>query len=398
MAKMNILITAHHESLGDAIRQIFAGQPDIEVATRVLEPSQVDPLQGLAGLPDLMIAVLNSRWEDTLHALAVRPAAQRPAIIVIGPTADPHLMRRAMQIGARDYFAPPVAAADLLQAVRLIGRENGVEAPTALAPMTAVINAKGGSGASFIALNLAHALTTRLREDVALLDLDLQFGSLPLTLDLEQKHSLLDALAASEQLDAVALQGYVSKHASGVHVLSAMADLMPNPGEIKEPAMNRLLSLVRQSYRHVIADLPRQIDTITTAALQQATRVVVVMEQTLPHLHDAKRMVRAIIGNLHVPRDNLVLVVNRYTDKAPVSLDDVQSVTGISRVIVLPSDFRVVSESLNSGVPVLQFAPHAAISKALQSLADALNGGESSAPASNGRHGLRAALAGTFRA
>lgn len=398
MAKMNILITAHHESLGDAIRQIFAGHPDMEVTARVLAPNQVDPLQDQPALPDLLIVVLNSRWEDTLHALAVRPAAQRPAIIVIGPSADPHLMRRSMQIGARDYFAPPVAAADLLQAVRLIGREKGVEAPATLAPMTAVINAKGGSGASFIALNLAHAMSTRLKENVALLDLDLQFGSLPLTLDLEQKHSLLDALAASEQLDSVALQGYVSKHASGVHVLSAMADLMPNPGEIKAAAVNRLLSLVRQSYHHVIADLPRQIDTVTSAALQQATRVVVVMEQTLPHLHDAKRMVRAITGILHVPRDNLVLVVNRYTDKAPVSLDDVQSVTGVGRLIVLPSDFRVVSESLNSGVPVLQFAPHAAISKAMQSLADALNGGESPAQTANGRHGLRAALAGTFRA
>ena len=53
-------------------------------------------------------------------------------------------------------------------------------APAPAAPqgeVLAFMACKGGSGASFIAANIAHILSTQSERKVALIDLDLQFGT-----------------------------------------------------------------------------------------------------------------------------------------------------------------------------------------------------------------------------
>lgn len=397
MAKTNILIAGRETPLRESVRQILMGQPDLQVTQRAEESAYADPLQGLTSLPDILVVVLGARWDDTLRSLASRPAGQRPPMIVIGPGTDSQVMRRAMQAGARDYFSPPVPPGELLQALRLIIRERsagGMSAPQGT--LTAVINAKGGSGASFIAANLAHIAATTHGTPVALLDLDLQFGALPLALDLEQRNSLLEALGAAEQLDATALQGYMAKHASGVHVLSAMSDTVPLPWEIPSDSLHRLLNTVRQTYAGTVADLPRQIDPLTGLVLSQANHIVLVMQQSLAHVRDAKRMLRVMTGSLGVPRERVLLVVNRYNEKDSVQLRDIQETINPPAVALLPNDFRAVSESLNVGVPVLDFDRNAAITEALQKLVALLGGGggDDGGSKTKRKKGFRAAFAG----
>lgn len=395
MAKTTVLIAGRDSPLAESVRQILLGQPDLQVSQRGEEAGSADPLQGLGAMPDILIVVLGARWEETLRALAARPASQRPPMIVVGSGSDPQVMRRAMQAGARDIFAPPVPPGELLQSIRVIIRERGANGSSeAHGALTAVINAKGGSGASFIAANLAHILAMRKQAPVALIDLDLQFGALPLVLDLEQRNSLLEALNSSQTLDPTALQGYMAKHASGVHVLSAMSDQVALPWEIPSDSLARLIGTMRQSYATTLADLPRQIDPLTGVVLAQATHVVLVMQQSLAHVRDAKRMLRVLTASLGVPRDRVLLVVNRYNEKDAVQLRDVQETVNPPAIALLPNDFRAVSESLNVGVPVLEFDKNAAITEALQQLVTTLEGGAPPAevPTPRKRGGLRAAF------
>jgi len=298
-------------------------------------------------------------------------------------------------------FAPPVPRVELIQAVRSIGRERGPEqaaaSPVAMGGLIAVINAKGGSGASCIATNLAHIAATRDKAPVALLDMDLQFGALPLMLDLEPRNSLLEALGVAGQLDRMALMGYMTKHDSGVHVLSAMSDQLPLPWEVPTESVLKLLGVARQSYGRVVVDLPRQIDPLTSTALTQATHVVVVMQQSLAHIRDAKRMLRIITSNLGVPRDSVMVAVNRYNERDAVKLSDIQETVKPPALVVLPNDFRAVTESLNSGVPLMQYDDHAPITRALQDLLRRLEGGEATETPAPKHRTLRQVLTGSFK-
>jgi pilus assembly protein CpaE len=399
MAKTMVLIQGRNASECDAIRGMLAGQTDLHVNTQPNEFSTGDPLHGLATLPDVLILILAQRGEETLRALAARSAAQRPPMIVIGPAGDAQVMRRAMQVGARDFFSPPVVAAELLHAVRQITNEMGLQ-PSAgtLGSITAVINAKGGSGASFIAANLAHIAAVQHKTPVALIDLDLQFGAMPLAFDLEQRNSLLEALGASGQLDGVALQGYMAKHTSGVHVLSAMSDQVPLPWEVPTDSLARLLAVARQAYGAIVVDLPRQIDPLTSTVLSQSDHVAVIMQQSLAHVRDAKRMLRVLTGSLGVARDKVLLVVNRHSDKAQVQMRDITETINPASSLMLPNDFTAASESLNVGVPLMEFDRNAAITKALLDMSIRLEGGTpEAADAPARKRSFRETLAGTLK-
>jgi pilus assembly protein CpaE len=392
MAKITVQICGEEQALCDAMRAMLGGHPDIQTSTQVRRGEAAAPATHPAVQFDVQIVLLGAHPEDTLRALSALPASQRSAMIVVGHDSDVKLMRQAMQAGARDYFAPPVMRAELIEAVRKIGSEKRQDVPATLGSLTAVINARGGSGASFIAVNLAHSLALRHKAPVALVDMDLQFGSLPLALDVEQKNSLLTALAASEQIDGMALGGYMAKHGSGVHVLSAMSEQLPTITDVSADALRRVLTVVRQSYPRVIADLPRQLDALTSTVLAQADHVVLVMQQSLAHVRDAKRMLQAIGGAFGNVRNNVVLVVNRYNKNDVVTLKDITEAIAPPALVTLPNDFRTVSESLNRGVPLLDFARNAAITQALQDLASSLyrEGAQETAPE---RRGFRATIA-----
>jgi pilus assembly protein CpaE len=372
--KIAVLVSGRDQPAAEAVFRILEGQPDVELVAPAKESGHADPLYGQATLPDVLIAILGSRWDETLRALSARPAAQRPALVVIGPAGDSQVMRKAMQAGARDYFTAPVPHTEMLASLRLIGREKGVGMALAKGTLTAVINAKGGSGASFIAANLAHISALQKKSPVALIDLDVQFGALPLAFDLEQRNSLIEALNAADQLDPIALQGYMAKHESGVHVLSAMSDQLPLPWEIRTEALAQVLALASQNYTTVIVDLPRQIDPLTSLVLSQANNIALIMQQSLTHVRDAKRLLRIITSSLSVPREHVTLVINRYNERDAVRVKDIQDTVSPPTIAMVPNDFRSVSESLNTGVPLLESAKTAPVTRSLQELAIKLCG------------------------
>jgi pilus assembly protein CpaE len=387
MPTARLLIAGPSAELCESTRQILAAQGDLDVQVQVGELDRVE--RSAANPPAVLVALLGTHWESSLAALAT--AAQRPPTIAIGPSNDPQIMRRAMQAGVRDYIGAPFAVGDLVEAAHRIAREQAqVPAPAdgGQGQLLAVINVKGGSGASFIAANTAHIIASQRKCEVGLLDLDLQFGALPLVFDLEQRSMLLEALASSAQIDATALRGYMARHSSGVHVISAMSEQLVLPWEVSRDALLRLLQVMRQAFPVVIVDLPRQIDPLTSAVLEQADHVLMVMQQSLAHARDAKRMQRVLTSTLGLPRDRILLIVNRHSEKQSVRGRDVEEAVKPSSMMVLPNDFTTVSEALNIGVPVLDYDHSSPITAALIALVARL-GLAASEPAGMRKRGLR---------
>jgi pilus assembly protein CpaE len=375
MPTARLLIAGPSAELCESTRQILAAQGDLDVQVQVGELDRVE--RSAANPPAVLVALLGTHCESSLAALAT--AAQRPPTIAIGPSNDPQIMRRAMQAGVRDYIGAPFAVGDLVEAAHRIAREQAqVPAPAdgGQGQLLAVINVKGGSGASFIAANTAHIIA------------DLQFGALPLVFDLEQRSMLLEALASSAQIDATALRGYMARHSSGVHVISAMSEQLVLPWEVSRDALLRLLQVMRQAFPVVIVDLPRQIDPLTSAVLEQADHVLMVMQQSLAHARDAKRMQRVLTSTLGLPRDRILLIVNRHSEKQSVRGRDVEEAVKPSSMMVLPNDFTTVSEALNIGVPVLDYDHSSPITAALIALVARL-GLAASEPAGMRKRGLR---------
>jgi pilus assembly protein CpaE len=369
-----ILVAGRDKPHLDEIGGVFRDQTDLQVRIHHIGNGHVDPLHGITIHPDILLLVLSAAWEEELRTLKSRPASERPSMIVIGPAGNTQVMRKAMQAGACDFFTYPAPLEELLASTLQIAKDIYSRATTERGTLTAIINATNGSGGSFLACNIAQMMTIHSKLKVALIDMDLQFGNLPLYLDVNIRNNFSEALKATEQLDAVALEGYMSKHSSGLRLLASSSEQVLLPWEISERDLNRLVDVALHAYEQVVIDLPRQIDALTSTILERADNVVIVMQESLTSIRDAKRLLQIVQRDLAVLDARIHIIVNRHQDKSAISLADLRDALKISSFLLVPNDFKRVMHAINTGVSLLENEKHAAVTKAILKIAIKLSG------------------------
>jgi pilus assembly protein CpaE len=129
-----------------------------------------------------------------------------------------------------------------------------------------------------------------------------------------------------------------------------------------------------RSHDHLIVDLPRRVDGVLATVVQRAQQVVVVLQQSVTALRDATRLLQWLRTEGGVARDQLCVVVNRHDKAASISVPDIQKALNCNEPVLVPNDFKLVSECINSGTALLDHARGAAITKAVMALETRLGG------------------------
>lgn len=323
--------------------------------------------------PDILIFLLDKNNLAILNYLATLPKVIRPALLVISAINDNNLMRLAMQAGARDFFTLPVDERELHKAFSRLVADCQYVGDGSPGILTTVVNAKGGSGGSLIACNLAHIAAVASDAKVALIDMDLQFGTQSLLLDLRPEHTMIEALNQIADLDFIALDGYMAKHQSNLRLLSVLDENIVLPGEIAVESINQLLALTLNNYDRVFIDLPRLIDPVSATILDKSDQIIIVVQQTLSHMRDAKRLIKILKHELNVIDKNILILVNRYNPNSSLQLKDIQTTLEQLNIIRIPNDYERVASATNLGVPLFDYARNAPITQALLELAGSLD-------------------------
>lgn len=373
MNSLQIHLVSRKKDVLDELEQILSGAGHPSSRSLVVN-GHVDPLHGIQDAPDVLVLHLSHLWREELESYAAHPADARPALIIVGATNDLNVMRLAMQAGARDLLPMPLSGTDFLHAIERLGSERRPRQPKGNGVVDAFINAKGGCGATLLACNVAHVLRCESKQRVALVDLDLQFGAVPLYFDLFPKRGLTQALENLAVLDEVALEGYLTTHSSGLEVLSHVADQPLALAELSAQAVNQLLNIVLRGRDRLVVDLPRRIDPVTASVMERAQHIVVVLQQSMTALRDAGRMLQWMRNELSLSKERVCVVVNRFDKSAPITLENIRSALACDDPIVIPNDFRTVSECVNSGTPLLDHARGSTIARAVMSLEMRLGG------------------------
>jgi pilus assembly protein CpaE len=285
-------------------------------------------------------------------------------VVVVTSTLDPQLMLEAMRVGVNECVQEPVTTESLDQAIRRVIQGNQTHDT---GQVFAFVGAKGGVGATTLAVNTAAMLARVTRSQVLLIDFHIGYGDAAVFLGVEPRFSVLDALENVHRVDESYFSSVVEKTKAGVDLL-ASSDRVGH--RLVDPHLVRsLIDFAASRYRYVLLDLPRS-DMATLDALETISTVVVVTSQELPSLRSAGRLAHLLRTRYGSSR--VTAVMNRFDRRSEIAHADVERVIGDSVKHLIPSDYRLALEALNVGKPVA--FEQGALSDAYRSLAGDLGG------------------------
>jgi pilus assembly protein CpaE len=291
-------------------------------------------------------------------------------LLLICDSAQPEFLISAMRVGVRDVLQRPLEREALVAAIRRVTHKVAMTG-AAKAKTLAFIPCKGGSGATFLAANLAYALAVEEHKKVALFDLNLQFGDAVLFLsDRIPTTTLADVARGIDRLDASLLAASMVHVTPNLGVLAA-PDNPERAMEVLPEHIEAVLNLAATQYDYLILDVGRTLVAASIKALDRADVIFPVLQETLPFIRDAKRLINTL-ESLGYSRQKIHLLVNRFESGGDIRLDDVERTLEMKVYATIPNSFQAVSASVNQGMPIMKMAKHDDVSKSLCHLAHEL--------------------------
>lgn len=345
--------------IGATIRACVGGARDLG---RVL--AQDRPDVSLLELP-----AAEDAMEQIEQALQQAPATH---LVLVSPEHSEGFLMRAMRAGVREVLPGPMSPETVQLAVKhaRLSLATAHQRMAQTATVVALIPAKGGAGATFVATNLAYTLS-KMGQKVLVLDLNLYFGDASIFLgDRKPVSTVVDLASQAERLDATLLDSAVIKVSENLHILPAPelpADLI----KISTLGIERVIEIARGHYDFVFLDVSSTLDAVAVKALDVAEFVYLVLQLNLPFIRAAKHMAM-VFRSRGYPREKLRVLVNRYESGGTIGLNDVETATLLKVNLTLPNSHTAVNESINQGIPLLELTPHDPVSRALHEWAQKL--------------------------
>ena len=301
------------------------------------------------------------------------------AIVLVAGTITAPLLRSAMRAGLKDVIEAPLTVQSVTDALGQVERTVKRQRPSAppaepyASPhgegkVVTVMSAKGGSGKTVTATNLAMLLAQRHDPArVCVVDADLQFGDVCLVLQLEPKLTIVNAAHELHRLDEPLLESLLTTHPSGLRVLAA--PLEPAfADEISTAAMTEIITKLRGMFDYVIVDTASLLDELLLSLLERADQVLFVLDMDLPSVKNAKLALETL-RLLKFPASKVQLVLNRSNARARLDEKEIERSLKLKISAAIPSD-GMVPASINEGRPVVESAPRSRVAKGFETVYD----------------------------
>jgi pilus assembly protein CpaE len=363
---VRVLIVDDIAETRENIKRLLQFESDIEVVGGAQSGGQaIDMARDL--LPDVVIMDINMPDMDGISATeAILRDVDFAQIVILSVQNEPNYMQRAMLAGARGFIAKPPSSDELINTIRLLGeraheqrkrREVIVATPSqdraATRPagkLIAFFSPKGGVGCTMLATNLAIGLHSEAAP-TALIDTSLQFGDAAVFLNLQVKTHIADLALHASELDDHLISDVLIHHESGVEVLAApprpeMAD------EVRPDQVRQVVDAIKRRFEYVVVDTSSTMDDVTLAVLDNADLLISVATPEIPAIKDA-RLLFDLLNVLDYPSEQVLFVLNKVERRSGISPEAIAENLKREVDATIPSDEKVISASINRGVPLL---------------------------------------------
>jgi len=356
-----------HAVVAAVLKEYFA-----EPLVRDGGPNQAIEYLGGTAAPSVLIVDVSEAPSPQTAMLSLSAAIPDDTkIIGIGTVNDISVYREIVDSGACDYLVKPVTEKALASALNRTEESQqqpqSVEVEADHKARIAVIGSRGGVGSSTLALNLAWILAEERKYKTTLVDLDLEFGTIALSLDLEPTRGLREALENPARVDGLFISSATAKLTDHLSIMATEENLTAE-AQYNPNAVDALFEALGRINDAIVVDVPRTSYSVRRRVFEAATEIVLVTELSLCGLRDSLRLLRSI---QEVAPDTPVRVVaNRSAGpKQAMQLKDFQKALEHRVDLVLPDEPKAFNAAANSGKPLAQAQSRAKVCKVLRKMA-----------------------------
>jgi len=294
-------------------------------------------------------------------------------IFLTAPQQDPNVLVRALRAGIREFFPQPVNEQEVRQALENFKqrRDSGKENITAdrTGKIINVVASKGGVGNTTIAVNLAANLADLNRkQSVALVDMNLLFGEVPLFLDIKPSFDWGEVVRNITRLDAMFLMSILHRHSSQVYVLPSPDELNVTH-QLTPDIIQKLLALMQSIFDYTVIDSGRISNDISLRAIELSDTVLITSILSVPCLTNVNRLTRVLYDSGFAPGENVRLIVNRYLEDTSISLKEAEESVGMKVSWTVPNDFATTMSAINQGKSLAEVAVKSPVARSIRQIA-----------------------------
>jgi len=373
-ASTAIVFVKDHDSEG-VIRQCLS---DLAVvATEFKKGGILEAIADLATRPSPHLLIVDiSGIDDPVGPIRELANVCDPTtgVVVIGQSNDIRLYRDLKAVGVVEYFFKPLVRALVMRSCNGILTGSTAQPSSRTGKLIFVVGARGGAGATTVAVACCWHLAEIKKRRVCLLDLDLQFGDAALQLNASPSHALIEALEHPDRVDDLFLDRATARIGERLGVLASLETLdqsfVPD-----EPAVLLVLEQLLKRSRYVFVDVPLISVPHLMQALHLPSTILLVSSGSLVSARDVGRLRKKLGAN---SAERIVIhVLNERGAAESLSEAEFARAAGTPPDIIIQYS-RKIAVASRLGVQGLQDCPE--LQSALLPLYQQLSGEEDAPP------------------
>lgn len=313
------------------------------------------------------VSVNTKKYLDFISDISA--ACPECKIIAVSDSPSVDLIVKVMRSGAKDFISAPVIKSELFDILDKIYNQfktgSGFETKSRV---ITVFSNKGGIGKTSIASNLALELAKITKENVALVDLNFQFGDITTFLDLKPSFNISYVLENLTRINSEFLLNTLEKYKNTSLYILADPPCFKQAENVTKAQIAKLVELLKNTFSYIVIDAESGFEGKTITALDNSDLIFLVTVASLPALRNCQRILD-LFQKLGYDNDKTQIVINRYMENDEITVEDVEKVLDKEVYWKIPNNYFTLMAAINKGISVSEANPDSNVAKSYKELA-----------------------------
>ena len=289
-------------------------------------------------------------------------------IIVIKENPDVNFIVSVIRQGAREILAYPVIKSEFKNSLEKIKFQFSEDyTKQARCKMITVFSNKGGIGKTSIAANLALELARVTKENVALIDLNFQFGDITTFMDIQPSFDISYMFDNLNSLNREFLYSTMEQYKdTSLYVLADSPYFRPSK-QISSKQVAKFFEILKENFAYIIVDTDSAFDAKTITTLDQSDIIFLVTIVNLPALRNCQRCLN-LFEKMGYDENKVQIIINRYMENDEITVNDVEKLLNKSVYWKIPNNYFALMASINKGVLLSELNPSSNVAQSYKEL------------------------------